>query len=106
MQSMRSKQSNGFEDEFMEACREEVAVNEGHFSTTNYWVSEADEICGVVPFAALCVEVRLSSLGSVHNMKVKFPLRSTPTIIPAAALPTDSCFAPIDPVSVECEIPA
>jgi N-acetylglutamate synthase-like GNAT family acetyltransferase len=46
--SMRSKQSNGYDDAFMEACRDELTVREEDFQTTEYWVAVEDGICGMV----------------------------------------------------------
>lgn len=46
--SMRSKQSNGYDDAFMEACRDELTVREEDFRTTDYWVAVEDGICGMV----------------------------------------------------------
>ncbi|MDJ0929640.1 GNAT family N-acetyltransferase [Breoghania sp.] len=45
---MRSKQSNGYDDDFMEACREELAIREDHFFAREYWVAEVEEICGII----------------------------------------------------------
>lgn len=46
--AMRSKQSNGYDDAFMAACREELTVTEQHFATTTYWVAEGEAIAGMV----------------------------------------------------------
>lgn len=46
--SMRSKQSNGYDVDFMDACREELAVTADDFRTTEYWVAQADRVCGMV----------------------------------------------------------
>lgn len=45
---MRSKQSNGYDDAFMEACREEMTVSETDITDTEFWVAESDELCGCV----------------------------------------------------------
>jgi N-acetylglutamate synthase-like GNAT family acetyltransferase len=39
--AMRSKQSNGYDDEFMEQCRDELAVTEKSLLAAEYWVAEA-----------------------------------------------------------------
>lgn len=40
--SMRSKQSNGYDDAFMEACREELTVTPESMADGTYWVAEID----------------------------------------------------------------
>lgn len=49
--SIRSKQSNGYDDAFMDACRQELTVTGEHLSSRAYWVAEAGTICGVVGLA-------------------------------------------------------
>jgi len=49
--SMRSKRSNGYDDLFMEACREELTVTDERMKAGEYWVAEADIICGCVCLA-------------------------------------------------------
>lgn len=44
--SLRSKQSNDYNDEFMDACREELTVTPERIEGNEYWVAEADHICG------------------------------------------------------------
>lgn len=39
--SMRSKQSNGYDDAFMEACRDELTVTQARMDAGTYWVAEA-----------------------------------------------------------------
>ena len=46
--SMRSKQSNGYDDAFMNACREELTVTEERMTGGEYWVADSEEICGCV----------------------------------------------------------
>lgn len=46
--SMRSKRSNGYDDAFMEACREELTVTPKRLAEGEYWVAVADDICGCV----------------------------------------------------------
>jgi N-acetylglutamate synthase-like GNAT family acetyltransferase len=41
---MRSKASNGYTHEFMEACREELSVSEQDFKTLEIWVAERDHV--------------------------------------------------------------
>lgn len=56
--SMRSKQSNGYDDAFMKACREELTVTEERLAGGEYWVAEADILCGCA-----CLDVQS---GEVH----------------------------------------
>ena len=44
--SIRSKRSNGYDDAFMEACREELTVTPSRMAEGEYWVAETDVICG------------------------------------------------------------
>jgi GNAT superfamily N-acetyltransferase len=44
--SMRSKQSNGYDQAFMDACRGELTVTPARMEVSEYWVAEADVICG------------------------------------------------------------
>lgn len=46
--SMRSKRSNGYDEAFMKACREELTVTAERMTAGEYWVAETDEICGCV----------------------------------------------------------
>ena len=46
--SMRSKRSNGYDDAFMDACREELMVTSARMTEGEYWVAESDVICGCV----------------------------------------------------------
>lgn len=48
--ALRSKQSNGYDTEFMQACREELTVTDRHLHSSEYWLAETDVVCG---FAAL-----------------------------------------------------
>ena len=48
---IRSKQSNGYDDAFMEACRVELTITRDHFNTTEYWVAEEGRVYGVVGLA-------------------------------------------------------
>jgi len=50
--SMRSKQSNGYDDAFMEACRDELAVTPELLRAHRYWIAEAENsVCGYVCLA-------------------------------------------------------
>ena len=42
----RSKQSNGYDDAFMEACREELTVGEERLQRGDFWVAVEGTICG------------------------------------------------------------
>jgi N-acetylglutamate synthase-like GNAT family acetyltransferase len=44
--SIRSKRSNGYNDQFMAACREELTVTEERLMAGEYWVAESDVVCG------------------------------------------------------------
>jgi N-acetylglutamate synthase-like GNAT family acetyltransferase len=50
--SLRSKKSNGYDDAFMEACREELTVTKTQMIEDEYWVAQQDDICGCVCFTA------------------------------------------------------
>ncbi len=50
--SMRSKQSNGYDDAFMEACRDEIAVTPELLRAHRYWIAETgNSVCGCVCLA-------------------------------------------------------
>lgn len=44
--SLSSKQSNGYDDAFMAACREELTVTRDRMLEGEYWVAEADGLRG------------------------------------------------------------
>lgn len=44
--SLRSKRSNGYDEEFMAACREELTVTDERLAEGEYWVAESDIVCG------------------------------------------------------------
>lgn len=46
--SMRSKRSNGYDDDFMAACQEELTVTVERMSEGEYWVADTGSICGCV----------------------------------------------------------
>ncbi len=50
--AMRSKQSNGYDDEFMEQCRDEITVTEKSLLAAEFWVAETtverSAVCGCV----------------------------------------------------------
>jgi GNAT superfamily N-acetyltransferase len=60
--SMRSKRSNGYDDAFMEACREELTVTPSRMAEGEYWAAETDVICG----CACLVENVEGDSGEVH----------------------------------------
>ncbi len=45
---MRAKQSNGYDDDFMALCRKELSICAADLSVAQYWVAQADELCGLV----------------------------------------------------------
>ena len=46
--SLRSKRSNGYDDAFMDACREELTVTVERMEEGEYWVADSGVICGCV----------------------------------------------------------
>lgn len=61
--SMRSKRSNGYDDAFMDACREELTVTATRMDEGDYWVAEDDEhLCG----CACLVTGGDGEIGEVH----------------------------------------
>ncbi|OED38816.1 hypothetical protein AB833_18160 [Chromatiales bacterium (ex Bugula neritina AB1)] len=46
--AFRSKQSNGYDDKFMQACKMELAVTESDLESSEFWVAERDALCGFV----------------------------------------------------------
>lgn len=60
--AMRSKQSNGYDDAFMAACREELTVTRERMAGLEYWVAEERAVCGCV-----CLGTHENSMkGEVH----------------------------------------
>jgi N-acetylglutamate synthase-like GNAT family acetyltransferase len=71
--SMRSKQSNGYDDAFMDACRDELAVTPERLRADEYWVADADGICG-------CASLSINhdkKIGVVHSFFVEPNLRGS-----------------------------
>ena len=56
--ALRSKQSNGYDDAFMEACIGELEVNAEKLGEAEYWVAEDNGVCGMV---ALCPDAEGTS---------------------------------------------
>ncbi len=50
--SIRSKASNGYDEAFMAACREELTVTEQSLDDGEYWVAEGDVLCGCACLSA------------------------------------------------------
>ncbi len=48
--AFRSKQSNGYDDEFMRACAKELTVSESDLENDEYWVAEQNVLCGFAGF--------------------------------------------------------
>lgn len=46
--SLRSKRANGYDDAFMNACREELTVTVERMEEGEYWVADSGVICGCV----------------------------------------------------------
>lgn len=60
--AMRSKQSNGYDDAFMAACREELTVTRERMAGLEYWVAEERAVYGYV-----CLGTHENSMkGEVH----------------------------------------
>ena len=71
--SMRSKQSNGYDDAFMDACRDELAVTPERLRADEYWVADADGFCG-------CASLSINhdkKIGVVHSFFVEPNLRGS-----------------------------
>lgn len=60
--AFRSKQSNGYDDAFMAACRDELRITSSTLSERAYWVAEADSVLGC---AAICAS-ESDGTGEVH----------------------------------------
>ena len=43
---IRSKQSNGYDDAFMQACRDELTITEACLAQGEYWVASDHSLCG------------------------------------------------------------
>ena len=50
--SIRSKRSNGYDEAFMAACREELTVTGQSLCDGEYWVAEGDDLCGCACLSA------------------------------------------------------
>jgi len=67
MIAMSSKQSNGYDDAFMEACAEELCVTSASLDAHEYWVVESGEPCGFV-----CLEADPDGLaGTVRSFFIE-----------------------------------
>lgn len=64
--SIRSKASNGYDEAVMKACREELTVTPSGIGRGEYWIAEADIICGCVGLA----EDPEGKTGEVHTFFV------------------------------------
>lgn len=64
--SMRAKRSNGYDDAFMEACREELTVTASRMEEGEYWVARSHAICGCV-----CLLATDGETGEVHALFVE-----------------------------------
>jgi len=71
--SMRSKQSNGYDDDFMAACRDELTVSEARLRENEYWVADDGTVCGC---ASLTVDPD-GRAGVVHSFFVEPGLRGS-----------------------------
>ena len=59
--AMRSKQSNGYDDTFMAACREELTVTTNFLSENKCWVADVGQLCGYA-----CLSESVNNTGEVH----------------------------------------
>ena len=62
--SMRSKQSNRYDDAFMDACRDELTITAAHLCQGEYWVAVDGE--KIVGCASLCPD-KDQRTGEVHS---------------------------------------
>lgn len=62
--SIRSKQSNGYDDAFMDACRDELTITVAHLCQGEYWV--ACDAAAIVGLASLCPD-KDQHAGEVHS---------------------------------------
>ncbi len=62
--SIRAKQSNGYDDAFMAACRDELTVTVAHLCQGEYWVAFEDDL--IIGCASLCPDKDQRS-GEVHS---------------------------------------
>ncbi|MCP4047212.1 MAG: GNAT family N-acetyltransferase [Gammaproteobacteria bacterium] len=46
--AMRSKRSNGYNEDFMARCRDELTVTRQSLAAAELWVAETDIVCGCV----------------------------------------------------------
>ncbi|MCP4073614.1 MAG: GNAT family N-acetyltransferase [Hyphomicrobiales bacterium] len=46
--AMRSKRSNGYNEDFMARCRDELTVTRKSLVAAELWVAETDRVCGYV----------------------------------------------------------
>lgn len=44
--ALRSKQSNGYDDDFMAACRDELTVSAQDIENHEYWIAQSDRVVG------------------------------------------------------------
>ena len=65
--SMRAKRSNGYDDAFMEACREELTITASAMADSEYWVAQSDVVCGLACFK----EGAEDGHGEVHALFVE-----------------------------------
>lgn len=65
--TFRSKQSNGYDNAFMEACRERLVVTQERVRRSAYWVAVSDSICG-----AVCLDIDPDGhSGEIHSFFVE-----------------------------------
>jgi len=62
--AMRAKQSNGYDDSFMNACADELRVSAAQIEHGEYWVAEQDIVCG---FVCLTIETD-TGVGELHSL--------------------------------------
>ena len=62
--TLRSKQSNGYDDAFMAACCDELTITEQALSSGSYWVAhQSDVLCG---YASLIIDGQ-TSVGKIGD---------------------------------------
>ncbi len=62
--ALRAKRSNGYDDSFMDACKDELTVTTSHMKEGEYWVAELDYVCGFI----CLVEGLEPRVGEVHAL--------------------------------------
>lgn len=65
--ALRAKQSNGYDDSFMAACKDELTVTAADMKECEYWVAELDIVCGFI----CLVEGPDPRVGEIHALFIE-----------------------------------